>query len=182
VRYPEHYAAAFRLSDGTEVTVRAIRPEDEPLIVDLHARHSEHTIRMRFFGLVKTLSRENLVRLCRLDYERDMALVAVHQEGGAARILGVSRFYLRPETGVAEFALVVSDAYQGKGLGRHLMERLIAIARERGVKRLAGQVLRENEPMLKLTRSLGFRPGPSDDPAVAAVTLDLAGEGREPGT
>src|SRR5262249_59679998 len=101
-------------------------------------RHSEHTIRMRFFSLVKTLSRESLIRLCHLDYEREMALVAVHQEGGTARVLGVSRFYLHPETGVAEFALVVGDTHQGKGLGRHLEQRLIVIARERGLQRLGG--------------------------------------------
>ncbi len=82
------------------MTVRAIRPEDEPLIVDLHAGHSEHTIRMRFFSMVKTLSRDSLIRLCHLDYDREMALAAVRGEGRARQILGVSRYYLNPETGI----------------------------------------------------------------------------------
>jgi acetyltransferase len=138
------------------VTVRPIRPEDEPLIIDLHARHSEHTIRMRFFSLVKTLSRESLIRLCHLDYDREMALAAVLYRDGLPMILGVSRYYLRPETGAAEFALVVGDSHQRQGLGRHLLTRLIEIAKERGVRKLVGQVLRENAPMLALTRSLGF--------------------------
>ena len=87
--YPNQYTAPFRLLDGTEVTVRAIRPEDEPLIIALHAGHSEHTIRMRFFSLVKTLPRASLIRLCHLDYDREMALVAVERSGDSAQILGV---------------------------------------------------------------------------------------------
>src|SRR5207253_47294 len=87
--YPNQYTAPLRLRDGTEATVRAIGPEDEPLIVELHASHSEQTLRMRFFSLVKTLSRESLIRLCHLDYDREMALVAVSGQGKAAKILGV---------------------------------------------------------------------------------------------
>jgi acetyltransferase len=94
--YPNQYTAPFRLTDGTEVTIRAIRPEDEPLIIDLHARHSEHTIRMRFFSLVKTLSRDSLIRLCHLDYNREMALAAVHRHENGSQIWGVSRYYLDP--------------------------------------------------------------------------------------
>jgi acetyltransferase len=173
--YPNQYSAPFRLQDGTEVTVRAIRPEDEPLLIALHAGHSEHTIRMRFFSMVKTLSRESLIRLCHLDYEREMALVAVHGSGAGASILGVSRFYLHPETESAEFALAVGDAWQGKGLGRHLMDRLIAVARERGVRRLIGFVLRENDAMLRLVKRLGFAIGATDDYAVVEASLDLSG-------
>jgi acetyltransferase len=173
--YPDQYTAPFRLRDGSEVTVRAIRPEDEPLIVGLHARHSEHTIRMRFFGLVKTLSREGLARLCHLDYGREMALVAVARSAGAEQIVGVSRYYLDAETGEAEFALVVGDAHQRQGLGRHLMRRLIAVARERGVRQLSGLVLRENGPMLDLMRSLGFRQAATQEGDVVRVELDLTG-------
>ncbi|HMF12487.1 MAG TPA: GNAT family N-acetyltransferase, partial [Gemmataceae bacterium] len=173
--YPNQYTAPFRLRDGREVTIRPIRPEDEPLILALHASHSEHTLRMRFFGLVKTLSRDSLIRLCHLDYDREMALTAVLQEGGEPRLLGVSRYYLHPETGTAEFAVVVSDTYQRQGLGRHLMQRLIAIARERGVQRLVGQVLAENMPMLRLLRSLGFSSPVSVEDQVVRVELDLTG-------
>lgn len=173
--YPNQYTAPFRLRDGNEVTVRAIGPEDEPLIVDLHARHSEHTIRMRFFGMVKTHSRDSLIRLCHLDYDREMALAAVRRDDGGSHMLGVSRYYLDPETGEAEFALVVGDAHQRQGLGRHLMQRLIAVARERGVRKLTGLVLRENGPMLALTSSLGFGPAETVDDGVVRVSLDLTG-------
>jgi acetyltransferase len=172
--YPNQYAAPFRLRDGTRAVVRAIGPEDEPLIVDLHAGHSEHTIRMRFFSMVKTHTRDSLIRLCHLDYDREMALAAVRREGGEAHMLGVSRYYLDPETGEAEFALVVGDAHHRQGLGRHLMQRLIEIARERGVRRLTGLVLRENGPMLALTSSLGFGPAGTLDDGVVRVSLDLA--------
>ena len=171
--YPDQFTAPFRLRDGSEVTVRAIRPEDEPLIVGLHARHSERTIHLRFFSLVKTLSRESLARLCQLDYGRDMALVAVARTPAGEQIWGVSRYFLGPPAGEAEFALVVGDAHQGQGLGRHLMERLIAVARERGVRRLVGEVLRENGPMLGLLRSLGFRQAATLEGEVVWVALDL---------
>jgi acetyltransferase len=172
--YPDQYTAPFRLLDGSEALLRAIRPEDEPLIVALHTGHSERTIRMRFFGMVKALSRESLIRLCHLNYDRDMALVAEQKDAaGRPHLLGVARYYLDPQTGTAEFAVVVGDAWQGQGVGYHLMSRLIEVARERGVMRLAGAVLRENAPMLKLMGELGFESGPSDDPAVVGVALDL---------
>jgi acetyltransferase len=170
--YPNQYNHPFALRDGRTVLVRPICPEDEPLIIALHAGHSERTIRMRFFSLVKTLTRDSLIRLCHLDYEREMALVAVSNDGGP-HILGVSRYYLRPETQTAEFALVVGDAYQRQGLGRHLMQRLIAVARERGVGRIEGQVLAENAPMLELMRKLGFTPGSTADVGVVSVGMDL---------
>jgi acetyltransferase len=171
--YPNQYTAPFRLRDGRAVMIRPIRPEDEPLILALHASHSEHTLRMRFFGLVKTLSRDSLIRLCHLDYDREMALTAVLRENGEPRLLGVARYYLHPETGAAEFAVVVNDAYQRQGLGRHLMQRLIDIARERGVRRLVGQVLIENAPMLHLMRSLGFSPPIPVEDQVVRVELSL---------
>jgi acetyltransferase len=154
--YPHQYVAPFRLRDGREVTIRPICPDDEPLILALHAAPSEHTIRIRFFSMAKTLSGESLIRLCHLDYDREMALTAVLHENDQLHMLGVSRYSLYPEAGTAEFALVVSDSYQRQGLGRHLMERPIAIAREGGVQREVGQVLAENTPMLRLLKSMGF--------------------------
>jgi acetyltransferase len=172
--YPNQYTAPWRLPDGTEIVLRVIRPEDEPLIIELHESHSEHTIRMRFFSMVRRLSRDNLIRLCHLDYDREMALVAVERDvQGRQHILGVSRYYLHPATATAEFAVVVSDRRQGQGLGWHLMHRLIDVARQRGVKRLMGLVLRENAAMLKMVAELGFTTRPTDDANVVEVTLDL---------
>jgi acetyltransferase len=172
--YPNQYTAPWRLQDGTEVVIRVIRPEDEPLLVAFHDRHSEHTIRMRFFSLVKSLTRESLIRLCHLDYNREIALVAVRHEGETdAEMLGVSRYYLDPETGDAEFALVVGDAWQGRGLGYHLMQTLIEVARQNGVRRLVGLVLCENAPMLKLMQELGFAAQPGSEGDIVEVGLSL---------
>lgn len=174
--YPNQYTQEWQARNGETVVIRAIRPEDEPLLVAHHKTLSEKTIRRRFFSMVKLLSRESLVRLCHLDYAREMALVAERRnEAGRPELIGVARYYMNPQTRSAEFAVVVTDAWQGQGVGQHLMERLIAVARERGVRRLTGLVLRENAPMLKLARELGFREGKSDEADAAQVTLDLEG-------
>jgi acetyltransferase len=172
--YPNQYTAPHRLADGSTVLLRPIRPEDEPLIVELHEGHSEHTIRMRFFSLVKHLSRDSLIRLCHLDYDREIALVAEHRDAeGRPHIVGVSRYHLSPQTGEAEFAVVVTDAWQGKGLGWHLMQRLIDVARQRRVARLVGLILHENRPMIQLCRELGFTIEPADEPDVVRAVMDI---------
>lgn len=139
----------------------------------MHATLSDETIRMRYFSLVRRLSHERLTRLCDLDYACEMALVAEEQRADGPHLLGVSRYYNEPETGDAEFAVLVTDHYQGQGLGRHLMERLIAVARDRGIRRLVGLVLRENLPMLGLLRKLGFHIHPSEDPLAVGAVLEL---------
>src|SRR5262249_26522388 len=145
--YPNQYTHSWLL-DGQEVTIRVIRPEDEPLIEELFSSFSEYTVRMRYFSLIKRLSKDSLIRFCHLDYEREMALVAVDRDDGRPRLLGVSRYYMEPESHEAEYSIVVGDLAQRKGLGRHLMERLIVMARENGVRRLTGPVLSENTAML----------------------------------
>jgi acetyltransferase len=103
-----------------------------------------------------------------------MALVAESRNAeNKPEIIGVSRYYMNPQTRSGEFAVIVRDAYQGQGLGQHLMERLIAVARERGVRKLAGHELRENAGMLALANALGFREGAPIDRDVVQVELDL---------
>jgi acetyltransferase len=171
--YPNQYTGPWTMRDGTEVIVRPVRAEDEALIVQLFSTFSEHTVRMRFFSMVKRLTHESLIRLCHLDYEREMALVAIKPEDDGSRALGVARYYLDPEREDAEFALAVGDPWQQKGLGRHLMHRLIDVARQSGVRWLAGPVLAENAAMLELMRSLGFTVRPGDDPAIVEAVLQL---------
>jgi acetyltransferase len=172
--YPNQYTVRHKLSDGTEIEVRVLRPEDEPLIVALHDTLSENTIRMRFFSLVRRLSHESLIRLCHLDYDREMALAAVARGAdGKPHFIGVARYHLTRETGEAEFAVVVTDAWQGKGLGGYLMSRLIDAARDQGVKRLTGLVLRENAAMLEFVKGLGFSIESTDDPVVLNAVLTL---------
>ena len=172
--YPNQHTTTWRLSNGTDIVVRAIRPEDETLIEDHHRSLSEQSIRMRFFSMVKSLSRDSLIRLCHLDYARAMALVAVRKNAeGKPEIIGVSRYYMDAQTRSAEFAVIVRDAYQGEGLGQYLMERLIAVARERGVRQLFGGVLRENSRMLALAKDLGFHESKPIDRDAVQVVLEL---------
>jgi acetyltransferase len=172
--YPNQLTTAWRLPNGTDLVVRAIRAEDEPLIEAHHRALSERSIRMRFFSMVKSLSRDSLIRLCHLDYARELALVAERKDAaGNPEIIGVSRYHMNPQDRSAEFAVIVRDAYQGQGLGQHLMERLIAAARQRGVGRLTGMVLRDNARMLTLAKDLGFREGRSVDRDAVQVELEL---------
>ncbi len=172
--YPNQHTTIWKMPRGTEVVIRPIRPEDEPLIEEHHAQLSEESIRMRFFSMVKELSRDRLIRLCHLDYAREMALVAVRKnDEGKTEIIGVSRYYMNPQTRAAEFSVVVRDDFQGAGLGYHLMELLIAVARERGVVQLSGGVLKENSKMMELAEALGFREGKPIDQNTTRVVLDL---------
>jgi acetyltransferase len=173
--YPNQYCTSFNLADGTTIDVRPMRPEDEPLIVEMHAGHSERTIRMRYFSLIKRLSRDRLIRFCHLDYDRDMALVAVHRDSaGRPHIVGVSRYSLHPETGSAEFAAIVTDVWQSKSIGWNLMGRLIDVARLNGIKKLVGPILRENDTMLQLVQELGFTIEPTEDSTIVQAVLNLA--------
>jgi acetyltransferase len=124
--------------------------------------------------MIKRLTHESLIRLCHLDYDREMALVGVQHANGEPAILGVSRYYLDPETGAAEFAVAVGDPWQGQGLGNYLMRRLIDVARQNGVRRLVGQVLQENAGMLRLVKGLGFSVCLGVDPTVVESVLDLS--------
>ena len=111
-------------------------------------------IRFRFFSAVRELSPEQVVRLTQIDYEREMAFIAVADATGET--VGVARLVRDLAAGEGEFAVVVQPDMKGRGLGRHLMERLIAWGREQGVNAISGQVLADNQPMLGLVRRLGF--------------------------
>jgi acetyltransferase len=172
--YPNQYTQSWQARNGETLVIRAIRPEDEPLLVAHHRTLSEQTIRRRFFSMVKMLSRDSLIRLCHLDYAREMALVAERRnEADRPELVGVARYYMNPQTRSAEFAVVVTDAWQGHGVGQHLMERLIAVARARGVRQLVGLVLSENGPMRKLAQELGFQEGPATERDAVQVVLAL---------
>ncbi len=182
--YPNQYTHTWTVPPATashpseelqiSVTIRALRPEDEPLIVKMFESFSEYTIRMRFFRMIKQLSRQTLIRLCHLDYDREMALAAIHLDAnGAACILGVARYYLDPTQDEAEFAVAISDLWQRRGLGSHLMQRLIEVARERKIMRLIGVVFADNDGMLQLGKRLGFREVPDEEEGIVRLVLDL---------
>jgi acetyltransferase len=129
---------------------------------------------MRFQSALRVLTPTMVARFTQIDYDREMALVAIDNEGPAPREVGVCRYVRLPDGRSCEFAIVVADAFQGRGLGRHLMQRLIAVARERGLERMIGIVLAGNRGMLGLAARLGFEVRDGGDGGLTReVELDL---------
>lgn len=155
--YPRHLETDETLPDGTTITVRPIRPEDaeieEAFIQGLSARSRYY----RFMEHMGQVSLSMLVRFTQIDYDREMALVAVDHGDDADRQVGVARYVINPDGTSCEFAIAIADDWQGRGLGRRLMERLMATARARGLTRMEGQVLSANRGMLALMERLGFQ-------------------------
>jgi len=153
--YPAHLETRAALADGTALRVRPIRPEDAALERDfVEHQISEQSRRTRFLGAVRTLTPEMLARLTQLDYERELALIALSED--TDQMIGVARYNPNPDGESCEFAVTVADAWQRRGAGTLLMERLMDAARDAGYRRMTGNVLPDNDAMLHLARSLGF--------------------------
>ena len=171
--YPRQYESDWALKDGTSVHLRPIRPEDEPLMVDLFTTFSQQTIHMRFFGMIRQLTHEQLIRFCNIDYDREIALVGVAQDEQPGRIIGSARLIVEPDWQTAEYAVVVGDPWQRRGLGRHFMEQMIQYAKERGIREIHGDVLAANEPMLRLCEQLQFSIQRTEEEEVLRVSRTL---------
>jgi acetyltransferase len=170
--YPTRYTTTWALSDGTEVTLRAIRPEDEPLEREMLSTLSEETMRARFFALIKDITHEMLVRFCNIDYDREMAIVAEKRGGDKREMVGIGRLIIESDYRTGEYAVLVHDRYQGKGLGYKLVDAIIGIAHDKGLEEIHGDVLSTNEKMLNVARKLGFTATPLPD-KVTRVQLML---------
>jgi acetyltransferase len=154
------------------MTIRPIRPEDATAHAAFFARLSPEDIRYRFFSAIRELSPEQTVRLTQVDYDREMAFIAVNETTGET--VGVARLACDPDGRSGEFAVIVQADMKGRGLASHLMRRLIAWARQRGLAEVVGQVLADNQPMLAFVRHLGFTVHRmAEDPEVMEVTLVL---------
>jgi acetyltransferase len=169
--YPSKYVIPWRLKDGTEVTLRPIRPEDEPIELEFIRGLSTETSRFRFFQIIKDLPHEALVRFCNIDYDREMAFIAETREGERRIEIGVSRLILETNKKRGEFAVVIADKYQGKGLGIKLVDMLIEVAREKGVETIYGIIMAENVRMISLCEKLGFSIRREQDNVIVELTL-----------
>jgi acetyltransferase len=160
--YPSHYATACTLTDGTPIVLRSIRPEDEPMMVKFHETLSDQSVYYRYFSamsLTQRTSHARLARLCFIDYDREVALVAVHDDtaSGQPEVIGVGRLCKAHGKNEAEFAVVVSDRWQRRGLGTLLLRKLVEIGREEHLARIRGTVLTENHGMCRVCEHAGFK-------------------------
>ena len=175
--YPAQYVWDWKLKDGTLVTIRPIRPEDEPLMVQFHHTLSERSVYLRYFcslSLSTRVEHERLVRICFGSYDRGFALVADYKnpETGQHQVLGVGRFSAI-NRGEAEAAVLVSDKWQGKGLGTELLAGVTRVARKEKFRMLCGEILRDNLPTQAIFKKVGFKLRATEDPSSVSARLEL---------
>ena len=163
--YPVELEGEIRLRDGRTLRVRPIRPEDAEREKRFFERLSQHSRYQRFMNYLKELPPQMLARFTQLDYDRELALVALSQD----EIVAVGRYAPNPDGRSAEFALAVGDDWQGKGIGQALLERLVAAARAAGYQALVGNILEANRGMLELAAHLGFAERSRDGSAVTVA-------------
>lgn len=173
--YPTELEETITLPDGRNMLLRPVRPEDEPAYQDVFSSLSAEAIRFRFLHSKKILPHIEAARLTQIDYDREMALVlAGRNPSGKPELYGSVRVMADPDNEDAEFAILLRGDMIGMGLGPMLMRRIIDYARRRGIRRLHGDVLDDNRPMLQVCKALGFKQKRDlDDPGVVRVGLEL---------
>jgi len=176
--YPAHVVGPWRAANGAMVHIRPIAQDDGRLIRDFVRALSFEARYFRFMSAVKELSARTVAQLARIDHRRNAALVAVASEADADRIVGVARYALDSNGESGEFAIVVADDWRRRGLGRRLTTLVIDTAVARGLKRIVGDVLSINTPMLAFVTALGFDAVASKvDPILRRVERRLDGKG-----
>ncbi len=175
--YPSHLVTEYKTQDGLTVKIRPISPEDADMEQEFVKNLSPETKYYRFMNTLRELSQTQLVRLTQIDYDREMAFVACldpEQPDGPELQIGVARYAINPDGESCEFAIVVADDWQGKGLARRLMGVIIDTARSRGIKYMNGEFLSENRRMIQFVTSLGFVLAPHpEDPGLKQGVLVL---------
>lgn len=177
--YPAQYAGSWTAREGLALTIRPIRPEDEPLMVKFHQTLSESTVYLRYFHMLSLgyrVSHERLTRICFIDYDREMALVAIYHNpaSGEESILPVGRLTKLHGVNEAEVALVVADAFHRRGIGTELLRRLVEIGRQEKLDRIVADMLPDNFAMQHLCQKLGFRMDRSSNGTTVHAVLDLS--------
>jgi acetyltransferase len=176
--YPAQYVSSLTLRDGTTLRIRPIRPEDEPLMVRFHEKLSAESVYLRYLQNLKLdrrIAHERLTRICFIDYDREMALVAEVGPPGGEQIVAVGRLSKFHGQGGAEFAVLVRDDFQRKGLGTALLERLLDVARAEKIDRVVALMLPENRAMQKIAARQGFRLETSAESQIVVGVRNLAG-------
>lgn len=174
--YPSKYIENWTMKNGTEAVIRPIRPEDEPLMAKFHETISERSVMLRYFypmALSQRIEHERLSRISFIDYDREMALVAeIQGRHGTNEIIAAGRLIKLYGGTDAEFTVLVSDAYQGYGLGTEILRRLVEIGKQEGVTRIYGNIVGANSNMLRVTEQLGFKVVGQKQEGVVRVELE----------
>ncbi|MCW0507693.1 bifunctional acetate--CoA ligase family protein/GNAT family N-acetyltransferase [Aeromonas piscicola] len=177
--YPTELEEGAWLKDQSHVLLRPIRPEDEPAHKQFVLKVSDEDRYKRFFADVGELGHEELARMTQIDYDREMAFVAIGQDGAfSQQILGVVRAISNPELSDAEFAILVRSDLKGLGLGKLMMEKIVRYARERGIGQLSGMTMPSNRGMINLAKRLGFKIDIQLEDGVVNMVLPCADQGR----
>ncbi len=176
--YPSAYVSSWVMKNGTEITLRPIRPEDEPAMARFHETLSDRSVYLRYFypfNLRARVAHDRLVRICFMEYDREIAIVADFRDPKTCQhnIFGVGRLIKSHARDEGEVAVLISDDWQNQGLGFELFRRLIQIARAEKLTRIFVEILPDNFPMKKIAAKLGFRPQLTKDPSSLHSVLDL---------
>jgi acetyltransferase len=176
--YPLQYVSSWAMKDGSQVTIRPIRAEDEPQMIKFHETLSDRSVYLRYFSslsLSRRVAHERLLRICFGDYDREMVLVAelIDPATGERRIIGVGRMNKFHSRNEAEVAALVSDQYQRMGLGNELLRRVVQVARDEKVAVVSAEMLPDNIAMQAVFRRLGFLIRADEDLTSLRATMDL---------
>jgi RimJ/RimL family protein N-acetyltransferase len=167
-----NYSAVEHTRDGRKIEVRALKPEDRTDLLDAVGRTSTQSLYRRFFGGKRHFSEKEVAFFLNVDFKSHVALVATAQEGGHAVIAAGGRYVVQ-SPGTAEVAFVVTDQYQGQGIGAALLRHLAVLGRDAGLKKFTAEVLPENLPMLKVFEKSGLKSSMKRAPGVVHVALQL---------
>ena len=176
--FPVNYVSTWTMKNGTEVIIRPIRSEDEPLMVKFHQMLSDRSVYLRYFcslSLSRRVAHERLVRICFGNHDREMVLVAQRTDPltGGLRIIAVGRMNKLRAGNEAEVAVLVADQYQKLGLGHELLRRVVEIARDEKLRRVSAEILPDNLAMQVIMKRLGFCVHLSKDLRSVRAVLDL---------
>jgi len=177
--YPKKYETMWKMRDGRQVLLRPIKPEDEPLWLEMFQNFSEESIRYRFFQIIKDTPHETRVRYCNIDYDREIAIVSELTEDGKRKLLGVVRVGIEPDGKKGEIAFIVADPWQCLGLGTKMVDYAIEICKDMRLEELYAIMLPDNQRAINLMRKMGFAINYSEDGTVRG-TLSLREEGQCP--
>jgi acetyltransferase len=176
--YPTQYVGAWTAGDGRQVVIRPIRAEDEPLLVKFHETLSDRTVYMRYLSpllLTQRVAHERLARICHCDYDREITLAVDEEDPDTHehRILGAARMSKIHGLDEARFSVLISDPYQGLGIGEELVRRLVHIAREENLSRISAETTVDNGAMQHIFRKLGFHLAPREDGRMVKAEIEL---------